>query len=126
MASGSTWSRAYRGFDLRAAARISVAAAARRLERSIDDFRKALIAKRSPAIQDWVSRLARLPKLAGFKSGRSLIKLSTSARLRCFEQLAQSANESLTVGGARRGRPARIAGSRNGLVGRFVEFVDAR
>ena len=49
------------GFDLRGAARISVEAAARRLERSIDDFCKAEIAKRSPAIHEWVARLLRVP-----------------------------------------------------------------
>jgi len=117
---------AHCGFDLRAAARISVAAAARRLERSIDDFSKALIAKRSPAIHAWVEGLARLPELAGFESGRSLVELSAPARLRCFERLAQGADERVAVASARRRRVERTAGGRNGLVGRFVQFVDVR
>jgi hypothetical protein len=117
---------AHCGFDLRAAARISVAATARRLERSIDDFSKALIAKRSPEIHAWVERLARLPELARFESGRSLVELSASARLRCFERLAQGADERVAVARARRRRTERTAGGRDGLVGRFVQFVDAR
>lgn len=85
-------------FDLRGAARVSVTAAARRLERSIDDFIQALIAKRSPAIPAWVERLARLPELAEFESGRSLVELSAAARLRCFERLAQGADEGAAAG----------------------------
>ncbi len=117
---------AHCGIDLRGAARISVAAAARRLERSIDDFGKAQIAKKSAAIHAWVARLTRLPVLAGFESGRPLAELPTSARIRRFERLAQGADEGVAAGRARRRRSARTAGGRDGLVGRFVEFVDAR
>ncbi len=47
------------GFDLRGGAKISVTAAARRLERSIDDICKAEIAKSSSAIHEWVAPVAR-------------------------------------------------------------------
>ena len=52
------------GFDLRGTVKISVEAAARRLERSIDDICKAEIAKGSPAIHEWVARLLRIPDVA--------------------------------------------------------------
>lgn len=117
---------AHCGFDLRASARVSVAAAARRLERSIDDFSKALIVKGSPEIDGWVGRLMCVPEFAGFVSGRVLAELPTSARIRCFERLAQGADEGVAVALARRRRPSRTAGGRDGLVRRFVDFVDTR
>jgi len=115
------------GFDLRGAARISVLAAARRLERSIDDICKAEIAKSSSAIHEWVARLLRVP-VAGF--GRPLANLSASARIRCFERLAQRADDGpVGAEGAavvRRHRPTLAAGGRDGLIGRFADFIDAR
>jgi hypothetical protein len=117
---------AHCGFDLRGAARISVSAAARRLERSVDDFSKAEIAKGPPAIHVWVGRLTRIPELAGLEPGRPLAELPASARIRCFERLAQSADEGAAAARARRRGPTRTAGGRDGLMGRFVDFVDAR
>ena len=76
-----------------ARAKISVEAAARRLERSIDDICKAEIAKRSPTIHEWVARLLRVPDVVGLGSGRPLANLPASARIRCFERLAQRADE---------------------------------
>jgi hypothetical protein len=114
------------GFDLRDATRISVTAAARRLERSIDDFSKARIAKGWPAIHAWVARLTRIPALAGFEAGRPLVELSASARIRCFERLAHGADEGAVAPRARRRRSARTAGADDGLMERFVDYVDAR
>lgn len=110
------------GFDLRGAAMIFVEAAARRLERSIDDICKAEIAKSSSAIHEWVALLLRAPAVAG--SGRPLANLSTSARIRCFERLAQRADDGPVDAVARRRRPSLAAGGRDGLIGRFVDFVD--
>ncbi len=116
------------GFDLRCAAKISVEAAARRLERSIDDICKAEIAKGSPTIHEWVARLQRVPVMVGVGSGRPLANLPASARIRCFERLAQRADDGLiTAAGAavvRRHRPTLAAGGRDGLIGRFADFID--
>ncbi|TAI59647.1 hypothetical protein CWO89_45150, partial [Bradyrhizobium sp. Leo170] len=118
------------GFDLRRGAKISVEAAAQRLERSIDDICKAEIAKSSSAIHEWVARLLRVPVLAGVGSGRPLANLSASARIRCFEQLAQRADDRLMAAGAaafvRRRRPTMAAGGSDGLIARFADFIDAR
>jgi len=118
------------GFDLRAAAKISVEATARRLERSIDDICKAEIAKSSSAIHEWVARLLRVPVVAGVGSGRPLANLSASARIRCFERLTQGADDGPVAAGgaavARRRRPTQPSGGRDGLIARFVDVVDAR
>ena len=100
--------------------------AARRLERSVDDLSKAEIAKGSPAIQLWVGRLTRIPELAGLEPGRPLAEVPASVRIRCFEQLAQSADEGAAAARGRRRGPTQTAGGRDGLMGRFVDFVDAR
>lgn len=116
------------GFDLRGAAMIFVEARARRLERSIDDICKAEIAKRSSAIHEWVARLLRVSVVAGVGSGRPLANLSTSVRIRCFERLAQRADDGLIAAAddavARRRRPTLAAGGRDGLIARFVDFID--
>ena len=70
-------------------------AAARRLERSIDDICKAEIAKGSPTIHEWVARVLRVPVTVGLGSGRPLANLPASARIRCFERLAQRAENGL-------------------------------
>ena len=119
------------GFDLRGAARISVEAAARRLERSIDDLCKAEIAKRSPAIHEWVARLLRVPVTVGLGKGRPLANLPASARIHCFERLARKADEGLLIAAAgetvgRRRRMAPGPGGRDGLIARFVNVVDGR
>lgn len=118
------------GFDLRGAAKIPVEAAARRLERSIDDICKAEIAKGSLGIREWVARLLRLSVVAGVDSSRPLTNLPTSARILCFEQLAQRADDRLIAAAddavARRRRPTLAAGGRDGLIARFVDFIDER
>ena len=84
-------------FDLRGAAKISVRAAARRLERSIDDICKAEIAKSSLAIHEWVTRVLRAPFVAVVSAGSSLTNLQASAWIRCFEQLVQRADDGWTA-----------------------------
>lgn len=69
-------------FDLRNCAKISVEAAARRLERSIDDICKAELVKNSSAIHEWVARLRHVPVVAGLGAGRTLANLPTSSRIR--------------------------------------------
>jgi hypothetical protein len=105
-------------------------AAARRLERSIDDICKAEIAKRSPAIHEWVTRLLRIPDVVGLGSDRPLTNLPTSARIRCFEQLSHKADDGGVVDAdravPRRCRMAPAAGGRDGLIARFVDVVDER
>lgn len=84
---------AHCGFDLRDAARVQVTVAARRLERSIDDVWKVKAPDASSRIEALVVRLLHLPVVAGGGSGRLLTNLSASARIRCFERLAQRAGE---------------------------------
>jgi hypothetical protein len=62
-----------------------VKAAARRLERPIDDICRVEVAKGSPTIGGLVSRLLRAPVAADLTSEKTLTNLSTSARIRCFE-----------------------------------------
>lgn len=115
-------------FDLRDGAKITVEAAARRLERSIDDICKAELAKNSSAIHEWVARLRRVPVLAGIGSGRTLANLPASKRIRCFQRLAQRAHGRLIVAenaaAVRQRRIAPIAGDHHGLIARFVNFID--
>lgn len=83
---------AHCGFDLRDVARVPVAVAARRLERSIDNVWKAKAPEASSRIEALVARLLHLPVVAG-GGCRLLTNLSASARIRCFERLAQRAGE---------------------------------
>lgn len=117
-------------FDLRDSAKIPVEAAARRLERSIDDICNAELAKSSSAIYEWVARLRRVPVVAGLGSGRTLTNLPTSSRIRCFQLLAQRADGRLIVAENTaviwRREIAQNAGDHHGLIARFVEFIDER
>ena len=117
-------------FDLRGGAKIPVEAAARRLERSINDICKAQLAKSSSTIHEWVARLRRIPLVAGLGTGRTLAHLPTSSRIRCFQLLAQRANGRLIVAENAavvwRRQIAPIAGDHDGLIARFVDFIDER
>jgi hypothetical protein len=117
---------AHCGFDLRGAARISVEAGARRLERSVDDFCQAEIARKPLAASGWVARLTHIPDIVGIEPGRPLVNLSASARLRCFERLARLTDDGSVAARARPFRPTRTVGSRDGLIGRVLECVEAR
>lgn len=88
---------AHCGFDLRDAARVPVAVAARRLERSIDDVWKMKASEASSRIEALVARLLYLPVAAGGGSGRLLTNLPATARIRCFERLARRAGEEPVV-----------------------------
>lgn len=116
------------GFDLRGAARISVALGARRLERSVDDICRADLVKGSLAIDEWVACLVRIPDGVGLGSGRPLADLPAPARIRCFERLARKADDSGVVALDRavsgRCRMARAAGGCEGLIARFVDVVE--
>ncbi|WP_236016160.1 TniQ family protein [Brucella endophytica] len=106
------------GFDLRKAAKVSVKAAARRLEQAVADICRVELAKGSPTITDLISRLLRAPAVARAPSTNILTGLSTSARIRCFELLADksaiwaAADTTAAVMHARQhsdgGRPRRI------------------
>ncbi|MER9387790.1 hypothetical protein [Mesorhizobium sp. M0435] len=87
------------GFDLRRAPKVSVKTAARRLERSIDDICRIEAAKGSLTIGTVVSRVLRAPVVAGVTSATSLTSLSTPARIRCFEQLAERSDDWLAPAG---------------------------
>jgi hypothetical protein len=117
---------AHCGFDLRGAARISVEAAARRLERSVDDFCQAEIARKPLAASGWVARLTRIPDIVGIESGRPLVNLSASARIRCFERLARMTDDGSIAARDQAFRPTRTAGGRDGSIKRFLECVEAR
>ena len=116
------------GFDLRCAAKISVKAAARRLDRSLDDLCKAEMARGSPILHERVARVLRAPVVAGVSAGSCLTNLPASARIRCYEQLVQRADDGWAAADAvaPRRRPAETAAGRTGLIMRFVDLIDAR
>ena len=70
----------------------------------------------------------RVPVTVGLGKGRPLANLPASARIHCFERLAQKVDEGLmaaageTVGRRRRMAPA--PAGRDGLIARFVNVVD--
>ncbi|RWA98216.1 MAG: hypothetical protein EOQ33_28435 [Mesorhizobium sp.] len=116
------------GFDLRRAAKVSVNAAARLLERCIDDICKVEMAKGSTMIGSLVSRLLRAPVVAGVGSGKTLTNLSAAARIRCFEQLAAKPYDWLVAGNdtaaAHWRRLILDAGGHDGLVARLADFME--
>lgn len=77
------------GFDLRRAAVVVVSAAARRLDRCIDDICRLEAMTGSLSTSTLVRRLLSVPRISGNRPTASLTTLSTSARIRCFEQLAE-------------------------------------
>lgn len=116
------------GFDLRAAPKASVKAAARRLERAIVDICRVESAKGSAKTSDAVSRLLRAPVAADVRSGRTLTNLSTAARIRCFEALAAKSPDWLVndMDGADAYRRSMIvaAGCHEAMIARFADFLD--
>ncbi len=75
------------GFDLRRAPNVSVSAAARRLDRCIDDICRLEAITGSINKSNLVPHLLSMPTFAGINSPTPLSGLSTSARVRCFERL---------------------------------------
>lgn len=116
------------GFDLRAAPKASVKAAARRLERAIADICRVETAKGSAKTSDAVSRVLRAPVAADVRSGRTLTNLSTTARIRCFEALAAKPPDWLVndidCAGAYRRWMIVTAGGHKVLIARFAEFLE--
>ncbi|WP_244750019.1 TniQ family protein [Mesorhizobium sp. L-2-11] len=115
------------GFDLRAAPKARVNAAARRLERAIMDICRVESPRGSAKISDVVSRVLRAPAVADIGLGGTLTNLSTAARIRCFEQLAVKpldwlvTHEDAAV--AHRRRMILAAGGHDELIARFADFL---
>ncbi len=116
-------------FDLRSAPRANIKAAARRLERAIQDICRVELAKRSASVGDLISRLLRAPVAAGFTGGKSLASLSASVRIRCFERLASEPHDWLVtdkdVGTANRRRMILAAGGHLALITRCANFLES-
>ncbi|WP_011578833.1 MULTISPECIES: TniQ family protein [Chelativorans] len=116
------------GFDVRAAPKASVKAAARRLERVIVDICRVESAKGSAKSSDAVSRVLRTPVAADVRWGRTLTNLSSAARIRCFEALAAKPSDWLVndmegAGACRRWMIV-AAGSHEELIERFADFLE--
>jgi hypothetical protein len=116
------------GFDLRAAPKASVKAAARRLERAIADICRVELAKGSAAISDVVSRVLRAPIVADIRSARTLTNLSSTARIRCFENLSAIPHDWLVtdrdVATIHRHSMILAAGGHEALIARFANFLE--
>lgn len=116
------------GFDLRAAPKASVKAAARRLERAIADICRVEAANGSAKTSDAVSRMLRMPVAADVCSGRTLTNLSTAARIRCFEALAAKPPDWLVKdtnsADAYRRWMILAAGGHETLISRFADFLE--
>ena len=117
------------GFDLRAAPKAKVNAAARQLERAIADICRVEAVKSSTKTSDAVTRVQRMPIAAEVRSGRTLTNLSTAARIRCFEALAAKTPDWLVndmdAAGAYRRWMIVAAGGHEPMIARFADFLDA-
>lgn len=115
-------------FDLRAAPKALVKAAARRLERAIADICWVEAARASPKTSDAVSRVLSMPVAAEVRSGRTPTNLSTAARIRCFEALAAKSPDWLVndmdSAGAYRRWMIVAAGGHDALIARFANFLE--
>ena len=115
-------------FDLRSAPRANIKAAARRLERAIQDICRVELAKGSASVGDLISRLLRAPVAAGITKGKSLASLSASLRIRCFERLASNPHDWLItdrdVGAASWRRMILAAGGHQELIARCANFLE--
>lgn len=115
-------------FDLRGAPKTSVNAAPRRLERAIADICSIEVAKRSPSIQDLVSRLLRAPVVADIRSAKRLTSFSAATRIHCFNALTTRpadwlvSNEDAAV--AHRRRAILAAGGHGELIARFTDILE--
>ncbi|MGE0281004.1 MAG: TniQ family protein [Rhizobiaceae bacterium] len=118
------------GFDLRAAPKAKVKAAARQLERAIADICRVEAIKSSAKTNDAVTRVQCMPIAAEVPSGRTLTNLSTAARIRCFETLAGQPPDWLVKGieatGAYRRWMIVATGGHEAMIARFADFLEAR
>ncbi|MBA8907497.1 TniQ family protein [Aminobacter ciceronei] len=116
------------GFDLRAAPKASVKAAARRLERAIADICRVESAMGSTKTSDAVSRVLRAPAAADARSRRTLKNLSTAERIRCFEALAAKPLDwlvnNMDATGAYRRWMIVAAGGHEAMIARFADFLE--
>jgi hypothetical protein len=116
------------GFDLRAAPKTSIKAAARRLERAIADTYRVESARGSSKTGDAVSRVLRTPVAADVRSGRTLTNLSTAARIRCFETLAAKPPnwlvKDMDSADAYRRWMIVVAGGHDALIVRLADFLE--
>ncbi|AOO85098.1 TniQ family protein [Bosea vaviloviae] len=116
------------GFDLRSASKTQIKAAARRLERSIEDICRVELAKRPASVGDLISRLLGAPVAADLTSAKSLTNLSASMRIRCFERLASDPHDWLItdkdVGAAYWRRMILAAGGHQELIARFADALE--
>ncbi|MGB3388585.1 MAG: TniQ family protein [Pseudaminobacter sp.] len=116
------------GFDLRSAPKASAKASARRLERAIVDMWRVESVKGSLVTTDLIPRLLRAPVAIGVTGAKSLTSLSTSARIRCLEQLASYPHDwlisSKDAGAAYRRFMILAAGSHEMLMARFADFLE--
>ena len=85
------------GFDLRRASAVVVSAAARRLDRCIDDICRLEAITGSLSSNTLVRRLRGMPSVAGIYATSSLTSLSTKVRIRCVERLAMRSSDWLAV-----------------------------
>nr|WP_282449598.1 TniQ family protein [Roseibium sp. CAU 1639] len=117
------------GADLRRAPKVAVSAAARRIERCIDDIcRLEAVTGRLTGKLGGSPLLQRLPAIAGLAPTSTLSGLSASARRRCFEQLARTPCTWLTAGddgvAVHWRRLILAAGGTSALMGQFVEALE--
>jgi hypothetical protein len=116
------------GFDLRKAPKASAKVSARQLERSIDDIIRLEATKGWLKKSDLFSRLLRAPMVAGVRSARMLTNLSSSARIRCFERLADKPDDWLVAGddtaAAHWRRRILVAGGHSRLIARLADVME--
>ncbi|RWL90976.1 MAG: hypothetical protein EOR68_29605 [Mesorhizobium sp.] len=86
------------------------------------------MAKRSPGVGSLISRLLRAPVVADIASAKTLTNLSTSARIRSFEQLAVTSHVWLITDKdadvTHRRRVILAAGGHQALIARFANFLE--
>jgi len=85
------------GFDLRRASNVAVRAPARRLDRCINDICRLEAITGSLTTSSLVQRLLDMPATAGVYPTLNLVGLSTAARIRCMERLAEQPVNWLTT-----------------------------
>lgn len=116
------------GYDLRAASKIPITVAARKLERAIADICRLELAPRSRTAKGLIAGLLRAPVTAGISSARTLTALATSARIHCFERLAAVPPDWLVSNSDAaieyRRRAILVAGGYQHLIARFANLLE--
>ncbi len=116
------------GFDLRGAPKATVKAAVRRLEHVIADIFTVESAKRLAEASDVILRVQRAAAAADIGSARTLANLSTTARIRCFGELAAKPLDWLVTDKdaavAHRRWMIAAAGGHDRFIACFANFLD--